>query len=353
MFAYKLIDTLKCDPKSTEIWKYYDTGKGSSYLQKYSILKDDDPNRGIINPALDKEIGSFVGMVVGDALGASMEFKPIDYERKVNPWEIEGYFKLKPGQWTDDASMGFCLADSLICNNKLDPIDLMLRFEAWWHNGYNNAFYNDPSRNRSVGLGGSISMALDRFWITGLGQTDFGTLETSGNGSLMRNAAIPLKFISNYDEALQMAYVQSKTTHKGEEAAECCKLLTHIVLSYLGKNTKKFVTSMDSINNLLARGGWKSTHYRYEKNTNYAGSYCMDCMSMALHCVKSTSTFEEAMLKSANIGGDADSVTSVVGQIAGAKYGYSSIPKDWLNKIHLWDRNGDTELKAHYLLNAR
>lgn len=78
--------------------------------------------------------------------------------------------------------------------------------------------------------------------------TQEGDKNTSGNGSIMRNAAIPIfyysviKFlaclISQWpEEALQYAYKQSKTTHQGEEAAECCRLLTYICIRAIGMGT--------------------------------------------------------------------------------------------------------------------
>jgi ADP-ribosylglycohydrolase len=51
-------------------------------------------------------------------------------------------FFLKPGQWTDDASMALCIADSLLVRSReqgLDCRDLRLRFLNWWDWGYNNA----------------------------------------------------------------------------------------------------------------------------------------------------------------------------------------------------------------------
>lgn len=44
--------------------------------------------------------------------------------------------------------------------------------------------------------------------------------------------------------------------------------------------------------------------------------------------------------------GDSDSVSAVTGQIAGAIYGASSIPKDWISQIEKWDPNGDIPLRA-------
>ena len=47
----------------------------------------------------------------------------------------------------------------------------------------------------------------------------------------------------------------------------------------------------------------------------------MDCLCMSLHIVYHTKNFKEAILKSVNLGGDADTVSAVVGLLAGAVYG--------------------------------
>merc|ERR1719160_1859890 len=70
-------------------------------------------------------------------------------------------FKLKPGQWTDDCSMGLCMADSLLLRRKYEGSDIRVRFWNWWYRGYNNAFRLDASRSGSVGLGGNIGKSLN------------------------------------------------------------------------------------------------------------------------------------------------------------------------------------------------
>ena len=72
----------------------------------------------------------------------------------------------------------------------------------------------------------------------------------------------------------------------------------------------------------------------------------MDALAMALHCVHSTDTFASAVLKAANLCGDSDSVGSVCGQIAGAIYGASNIPEDWVTAVHLWDGDGSIVQRA-------
>ncbi len=70
-----------------------------------------------------------MGMAIGDALGASTEFIPFNKEGlgiiKTGFGDIIAAIRKgliqprhgKIGVWTDDASMGLCLADSVLLNN--------------------------------------------------------------------------------------------------------------------------------------------------------------------------------------------------------------------------------------------
>ena len=66
--------------------------------------------------ALDRIVGSLVGLAVGDALGASVEFRPHEYlvAHPIREMMAGGTWGLHAGQWTDDTSMALCLASSLI-----------------------------------------------------------------------------------------------------------------------------------------------------------------------------------------------------------------------------------------------
>lgn len=342
---------------------------------------------------LDKCLACVLGNVIGDSLGAPLEFSKLRYNTNeltgFDPqiWDHPQYngFRLKMGQYTDDASMMLCLAESLLACQGFNPLDLRVRFFAWNYFGYCNAFgYDSPPRS-SVGLGGNISLSMSEFRRIPVPTeyTKAGDSNTSGNGSIMRNAPIPVYFAKseNIEEAEKIASKQSLTTHQGVEAAECCRLLTHIcmkailgeskesILSNLSKTFQSTVYSVqclagslqeernenNSNQNLEDRNwNWKDPEFKYsptrsERQPGYIGSYAMDNLAMSLHCVWTTETFSEALLKCANMCGDADSVCAVVGQIAGSLYGFNSIPQDWLQAILTWDPYGLIPYRAKIL----
>lgn len=88
---------------------------------------------------------------------------------------------------------------------------------------------------------------------------------------------------------------------------------------------------------------WRVRQYRYHEDRiasdrGYAGSYAMDALAMALHCVHATESLEAAMRKAASLCGDADTVAAVTGQLAGAVYGVSAIPASWREAIGRWEQ---------------
>ena len=328
-------------------------------------------------------IGSMLGMGIADAMGHRYEFQDVRYDTI----DLEdmgkgpgGAFALAPGQWTDDTSMGLCLADSLIMKEgNYDAHDLMHRFLCWWFCGYNNAFRFDDSRDHSVGLGGQINGSFMYYIKLPREETKCGDIHSSGIGSIMRNAAVPICYHQNTKEglnkAMEIAYKQSKLTHQGNEAAECCRLLTYIVVKILNREKdEKLNDILDKLNEFetkeesvkcLAQSkeekendpdrdwNWKKKDFRYsptrsQRQPGYIGSYAMDGMAMALHCVYYTSTFRDAIIKVVNLRGDADSVGAVVGQIAGAYYGVEKIPPEWIQEISKWD-NFEIPLRGYIL----
>ena len=58
--------------------------------------------------------GCLLGLAIGDAVGATVEFKERGSFPPMNDMVGGGPHRLKPGQWTDDTSMALCLATSLV-----------------------------------------------------------------------------------------------------------------------------------------------------------------------------------------------------------------------------------------------
>jgi ADP-ribosyl-[dinitrogen reductase] hydrolase len=64
-----------------------------------------------------------------------------------------------------------------------------------------------------------------------------------------------------------------------------------------------------------------------------SSGYVVHTLEAALWRVDRAGDFAEAVLLAANLGGDADTVAVVTGQIAGAVWGRSGIPAHWIAQL--------------------
>ncbi len=253
---------------------------------------------------LDAARGMLIGLAVGDAFGTTVEFSLRGSFPDVTDMVGGGPFDLVAGQWTDDTSMALCLADSLLAHRGWDPADCMRRFVNWRDHGYNSV------TGACFDIGLQTSTALDRFVQNGdpyAGPVDD---RQSGNGGIMRLAASVIAYGADAQNARDHAMAQSRTTH----ASQSC------------------LTAAVEMTNMLLLGD-PQTWPKPARPPAEASGYVVHSMHAALWAMAQSTDFETAVLKAVNLGGDADTVGAIVGQLAGRVYGYSGIPQDWRARL--------------------
>ena len=62
--------------------------------------------------------------------------------------------------------------------------------------------------------------------------------------------------------------------------------------------------------------------------------YVVRSLEAALWAFYNSDDFQTGSLLAANLGDDADTTAAIFGQLAGAHYGTSSLPKAWLARLH-------------------
>jgi ADP-ribosyl-[dinitrogen reductase] hydrolase len=278
----------------------------------------------------DRYRGALVGLAAGDAVGTTVEFQPRGTFAPVTDMVGGGPFGLQPGQWTDDTSMALCLAESLIARGGFDAHDQMTRYLNWWRWGHRS------STGKCFDIGMTVRDALARFERTGdpwAGSTD---PRTAGNGSLMRLAPVVLWAHPDLAQARQLAAASSRTTHAAAEAVEACMLFAELLHRALEGAAKDEVLAAPASEYTeqrvaaIARGDYLQ---RPESGIRGTG-YVIESLEAALWCFAHSSSFEEAVLRAANLGDDADTTAAIVGQIAGAHWGFEAIPPHWRQRLH-------------------
>jgi ADP-ribosyl-[dinitrogen reductase] hydrolase len=276
----------------------------------------------------DRGVGALLGLAVGDAVGTTLEFR----ERDSYPLHVDmtggGPFRLEAGQWTDDTAMALALADSLCAAPEFDPEDLMRRFVDWRDRGE----YSCTGRCFDIGI--TTNAALNRWQQTGDPYAGATAPNTAGNGSLMRLAPVAIRFWRDREALRRIAALQSRTTHAAPEAVSACVAYAEVLADAIAGMPRDAVLAPRDGDYAGAIGAIMAGSWRGKARDQIASSgYVAHSLEAALWSVARTSDFRSAVLLAANLGGDADTTAAIAGQLAGALYGASAIPPEWLDKL--------------------
>lgn len=267
-------------------------------------------------------LGSLLGLAVGDALGAPVEFKERGSFPPVEAMQAGGPFNLKKGQWTDDTSLALCLGTSLVEKNGFDPYDQIERYIKWFREGYMSCTGN------CFDIGNTTKAALLRYEENKdiyAGSVD----DPATNGSLMRLAPVAL-YYRNLEDALKYAGLSSKVTHAPYNCVKACEDLALYIHRALNGEDKRSIFRDSTID----------FNKTYEQVSGKGDALL--CLEGAMWCFYHSENFGTGVKLAVNLGDDTDTTAAVFGQLAGAFYGIEGIPESMLDD--LWDKKLIEEL---------
>ena len=323
----------------------------------------------------DRARGMFVGLAVGDALGAPVEFlpEPSDVYIAEMGKKIEHFhenYRAPEGVWTDDTEMALCIADSLLVNSGYDSYDIMHRFTNWANEGY-RTYDGKPACD----VGGQTMRAIEEFERYPI-ISEKETTDSAGNGAIMRLAPIiiantfpdkkyptlqdgyrkgglivdPEDEDSEYVElkdiepTIDMAVLSCRETHNSIAAEATTALFATMLYCALHGLPKNHIASycsrwiMDEdydrfylqnskllIDRALAKGRDKLCNL---------GGYVVDTFAIVLWGLMNFDNFKDGMMAVIRLGGDTDTNAACYGQLAGAYYGYKAIPEEWRENVY-------------------
>lgn len=290
------------------------------------------------------------GVAIGDALGVPFEFSSRD-KMKTNPAQGMigfGTYNQPKGTWSDDSSLTFCLAESLIGGYNLE--DISKKFIKWKHEAYWSA------RGEVFDIGTTTSIAISRLkQIIETGDLEelkrqkyYGDEFDNGNGSLMR--IIPLLFYIKgkpIKEQFEIVWEISALTHRHIRAAMSCTIYLKLAEKLLeGKDKETAYSEMridisklwDEIDfSECEREHFKKLIQNDIRETEYddlkSGGYVIEVLESSIWFFLNCKTFEETILSIINIGHDTDTSAAIAGGLAGLYYGYKGIPSRWIDHI--------------------
>jgi ADP-ribosyl-[dinitrogen reductase] hydrolase len=287
--------------------------------------------------------GCFLGLAVGDALGVPIEFRDRETLLKfpVKTMTGNGTWKQPAGTWSDDSSLTFCTAESLINGYALN--DIGTKFVRWMKEGYWGAHH------KVFDIGGTTRHSLQRIFEgeNPLYSGDFEE-ESNGNGSLMRIAPASIFFHRKENEELLIAIREvSSITHAHFRAVFSCFLYSKFIQAILFgmEKTVAFERAMSDATEFVSKKEFyepeiklfnrllEQTLIEQDGSTIHSSGYVLHTLEASIWCFLNTESYSEAVLKAINLGGDTDTTGCVTGALAGLYYGKDSIPSEWINTI--------------------
>ncbi|CAF3069937.1 unnamed protein product [Rotaria sp. Silwood2] len=333
--------------------------------------KDFAPLSANSDMPLDRIQGSLLGLTIGDALGAHVEFRPSSYlaANPVKDLVGGGTWGLKRGQFTDDTSMALCLANSLIACQGFAPYDQLLRYKWWYRHGYmsstghcfdigaatRESIEEFETRQRKFAYDHNILLeemdALSNCDLLQAFDVYCSKEGVAGNGALMRLAPVPLFFWQRPEVAVDYSGISGKITHGDKRVYDACCYYGALIVAALKGATKNQLTSETFYDEhrewfgdedlhtdiiAIARGSYKKSG-GYQDGIRGKG-FIVNALEAALWAFWSDKdSFETGVLNAVNLGDDTDTTAAIYGQLAGAYYGYKKLPKKWSDCIYAKD----------------
>ena len=265
----------------------------------------------------DRALGAYLGLAVGDALGATVEFmlpREIKYQYGTHNEIVGGgWLKLKAGRVTDDTEMALALGRALLASGGWNANAVADSFVAWL-------------KTRPVDIGNTCRRGIQRYMLNGSlsGPVSEGD---AGNGAAMRNLPVVLATLYDDQAFRQQTLDESRFTHNhpfSDAATLALGEMTRTMLKGGG------VKECREIVKILLQ---EHPKFKFDPYPGRASGYILDTMQTVLHHFFITDSFEALVVETVNRGEDADTTGAIAGMLGGALYGASAIPKCWVNKL--------------------
>jgi ADP-ribosyl-[dinitrogen reductase] hydrolase len=270
------------------------------------------------DPIASRAIAAYLGLAIGDALGATVEFmtpREIVAQYKVHDTlRGGGWLRLKPGQVTDDTTMSLALGAAILHAGRVDALTVARAFDDWM-------------RAKPVDIGNTVRRGLLHFRATGIAESP-PCEHDAGNGAAMRVLPVALATLGQTEAQVRAACrVQAHVTHNNalsDAATECLALMVQDALH--GADREQLLRQRAIP--LVTRH--PEFEFRNMSPRSNPSGYVVETVHAVFQAFFGTAAFRECLVDVVNRGGDADTTGAITGMLAGALYGLEALPKIWL-----------------------
>ena len=299
---------------------------------KYYIMSNEEKRDEIY----DRFKGCIYGQAIGDALGLGTEGMTDENMAWKYPNGLQHYSQIfqdrhrkrwKIGDWTDDTDMMLCIAHAVIEDKGVNLTNIARHFKMW---AQGEPMGIGENTYKVLTIGDYVSKPIEvskKVW-------ELSYKDSAANGGLMRTSVVGL-FPT---EVRRCAENICKLTHYDPRCIGSCVIDTELIHALVYGST---LPSYYDMINTAYHYDERIVDYIQLSQTNdivelvdyeHMG-YTLVTLSVALWAYWHAKSFEDGLLAVVNAGGDADTNAATACAILGAKFGFSSIPQEYIDGL--------------------
>lgn len=286
---------------------------------------------------------SFIGFIIGDALGVPLEFEPRENLIKNPVLDMLSYGRhnVKGGTWSANTSLTLATMDSIINKKELNYANMMKNYISYFKS------HKYLACERPFGLNSNVKKVFREY--QKLNKSNDVDKNSTENSSLKR--ILPIAFYVYYnhytDEQIYSCVKEfSSLTNTNEIVILGCYLYVRYLIFLLqGQNKDEAYHTLQKLDLTFFTEEAISFYERIltmdvaklslkEISTS---DYIVDTLESSLWLILNTDSFSEALVGAINLGGDTASIGAITGSIAGYIYEADEVPARWLDKLKLFN----------------
>ncbi|MBV9247818.1 MAG: ADP-ribosylglycohydrolase family protein [Acetobacteraceae bacterium] len=276
--------------------------------------------RAAEDASLDRAIGCLLGQVIGDSLGAQVEFRDAAAIARSHPGGVRdirdgGTWDTLAGQPTDDSELALALARTLAGRTEYDAQAVAEAYRRWF-------------ASRPFDCGNTTARALlpngvpDRV--------------SQANGSLMRVSPIGI-WAGDPARAAAAAMADSALTHPHPVCQAACSAYASAIAAGIrgadrrammraALNASATVDGGDPALQVLRRAAAGEPCTEFQRNAGWV----LTALHNAFFHLAAGGDAEDALIRTVSAGGDTDTNGAIAGALLGAAEGRRAFPARWV-----------------------
>ena len=290
---------------------------------------------------LNRAQGCLLGQIIGDSLGALVEFKtPAEisalYPGGVRRLQDGGVWNTIAGQPTDDSELALALARALVQAGDYDAEAVATAYGRW----YASKPYDIGATTRQALAPASRTPATSAMGGKAEAARRAADRNSQSNGSLMRVSPIGIWAVTP-EEAAAAAMEDSDLTHPHPVCAIACgAYAAAITAGIAGADRPGMIRAALDVaeagrldDGIVARAIAAAASGRKPADFLHRQGWVVIALQNAFFHLARTPAIEDALVQTVAEGGDTDTNAAIAGALLGAAVGRDAIPTAWVRDV--------------------